>query len=280
MQAIFNCSGGDMPMLTEKYKSLIEKEFYDGDIGTSGEGPITLFLEKGLSHPITVVHLSTPKRVTCRRTHRHIQQNQVDCYVVWLIRRGGFRLARSSGTVQAGEGQMVVYDSATPFFAEILADERGVHDSLQAVIPAHMFREYVAGANALNMVLDIHPGPSRMAVQLLDLLATSGHLAGKALGESLAGSLLEALGACLMNRECSRKSISDRRLEDIEEYVSRNLPSRSLSANSIAEACQISPRYLCYILKSACGCTPSEYRERVLASGTADAGPEPEAQMN
>lgn len=251
MQAIFNCSDGDLPVLYNQYKALIEKEFYDGDIGTSGEGPISLFLEKGLNHPITVVHLTTPNRVTYRRTHRHIRNNQVDRYIVWLVQRGSFRLSRSSGTIQANEGQMAIYDSSTPFFAEIHEDERGLHDSFQAVIPAHMFREYVAGSSGFNQVLDSRPGPLSMTMQLLEMMAGSGHLAGKDFGEGLAVAFLEGLGECLATQGNSRKSITDQRLEDIEEYVSRNLTDRSLSANTIAEACNISPRYLCYILKSA-----------------------------
>lgn len=112
MQAIFNCEGGGPDVLYEQSKNLISREFYTGDIATTGEGPITLFLEKGLSLPISVVHLSTPNRISYRRTHRHIQENQVDSYVVWAMRRGGIKLTRSSGSVLAGEGQLLIHDSS------------------------------------------------------------------------------------------------------------------------------------------------------------------------
>ncbi len=320
MQAIFNCASGGPDVLYEQYKNLISKEFYTGDIGTTGEGPITLFLEKGLSFPVSVVHLSTPNRITYRRTHRHIQENQVDSYVVWAPRRGGIKLTRSSGSVFAGEGQMLIHDSSTPFFAEIVSDDRGMHESLQAVIPAHMFREQIAGASECATVINVTQGPARMASQMLDILADSGHHASRDLGEKMVSALLEALGACVAaaKGEGDRKSIFDRRLEEIEQFVTRNLTSRDLSANAIAQACNISPRYLCYILKaagytfsqlvwdkrlekakewllspkmqsylvheiasmagyksaahfsrafrSACGCTPSEYRQRMAGT--------------
>lgn len=320
MQAIFNCAGGDPDMLHEQYKNLVSREFFEGDIGTADDGPITIFLEKGLSSPITVVHLCTPNRVTYRRTRRHIQKNQVDCYVIWLIRRGGIKLTRSSGSVHASEGKILIYDSATPFFAEIACDSRGLHDSLQAVIPAHMFREHIAGKSECNLVMETAHGTGRIAAHMLDLLADNGHVIGRKLGDKMAGALLEALASCAGEEETdnARKSIFDRRLEEIEQYVARNLTSRDLSANSIAEACNISPRYLCYILKaagytfsqlvwdkrlekakewlvsarmqsylvheiasmtgyksaahfsrafkSACGCTPSEYRQQMTAT--------------
>lgn len=253
MQAIFNCAGGDPDMLHEQYKKLIAREFYEGDIGTADDGPITIFLEKGLAAPITVMHLCTPNRVTYRRTRRHIQKNQVDSFVIWAIRRGGIKLTRSSGSVFAGEGKALIYDSSNPFFAEISCDSRGLHDSIQAVVPAHMFREHIAGKSECNLVIETTQGPGRIAGQMLDMLADNGHIIGRTLGEKMTAALLQALSACAGEEDAdnSRKSIFDRRLEEIEQYVARNLTSRDLSANSIAEACNISPRYLCYILKAA-----------------------------
>jgi len=320
MQAIFNCAGGDADMLFTHYKDLVSREFYDGEIGTSNDGPVSLFLEKGLSHPISVMHLSTPNRVTYRRTHRHIQQNQVDCYVVWRIRRGGIRLSRSSGSVFAGEDQILIYDSGTPFFTELACDDREMHESLQAIVPAHMFRDQVAGMAECSAVIDIKSPQARLAARMLDILSDEGHLLDRALGEKMVAVLLEAIGQSIgaFRDESLRRSLSNRRLEEIEQQIMRNLTSRDLSANAIAQACNISPRYLCYILKSAgysfsqmvwdkrlekakewlnsprmqsylvheiasmagyksaahfsrafksaCGCTPSEYRRRVVAS--------------
>lgn len=320
MQPIFNCAGGDAGVLETQYKKVISKEFFEGEIGNACDGPINLFLEKGLGHPVTVVHLCTPNRITYRRTHRHIQENDVDVYVVWLIRRGGFKITRSSsGTVSVGEDQFLIYDSSTPFFAELVCDDRGMHDSLQAVIPAHMFREHFAELSDCTLALDMRQGPVQMAADLLGMMADQGHLASRPLGEAMVGALLQALGEAISSgrSDNGRKSIFDRRLEEIEQFVMRNLTSRDLSANAIAESCNISPRYLCYILKAAgytfsglvwdkrlekakewlvsprmqtylvheiaamagyksaahfsrafktaCGCTPSEYRRRMMA---------------
>ena len=338
MQPIFNVAGGDENVLETQYKKVIQKEFFEGEIGSSSDGPINLFLEKGLAHPVSVVHLSTPNRITYRRTHRHIQENHVDVYVVWLIKRGGFKLTRSSsGTVTVGEGQFLIYDSATPFFAELVCDDRGMHDSLQAVIPAHMFREHFAELSNCTLALETRAGPTQMAADLLGMMADQGHLASRPLGDAMVGALLQALGEAISDRrnDTGRKTIFDRRLEEIEQFVMRNLTSRDLSANSIAESCNISPRYLCYILKAAgytfsglvwdkrlekarewlvsprmqtylvheiagmagyksaahfsrafktaCGCTPSEYRRRMMAEGEAkaeEAFPEPMGVMH
>ena len=58
MQPIFNVAGGDEGVLETQYKKVIQKEFYEGEIGNASDGPVNLFLEKGLAHPISVVHLS------------------------------------------------------------------------------------------------------------------------------------------------------------------------------------------------------------------------------
>lgn len=254
MHAIFSCLDGDSNVLQQQYQQVINKEFYEGEIGSASPGPINLFLEKSIDYPISVVHLRTPNRITYRRSQRHIQQNDVDVYVVWLIRRGGLKFSRSSGMVLANENQILVYDSATPFFTELACDERGVHDSLQVVIPAHLFREHLAELSTCAMTFDLgSDGPAMMVGKLLELLTEHGHLASRELTASISTALLQALGECMTaNRsEKMRKSIADRRFEEIEQYVSRNLTNRNLSANLIAEGCKISPRYLCYILKSA-----------------------------
>lgn len=253
MEAIFSCSGGELHVLKNQYKQIIFREFYDGEIGTAGNEPINLYLEKGLEYPISLVHLRTSNRITYRRSQQHIQRNQVDVYGVWRIRRGGVKLSRSSGSVSAFEDQIMIFDSATPFFAELICDERGVHDSLEAVVPAYMFREHLGDLSECNLVLDIKGGQTLVADRILELLAEQGQGLSRDLAESLSISLMQALGESLSNNrvEKIRRSIADRRLEEIEQFITRNLTNRDLSTNLIAEACKISPRYLCYILKSA-----------------------------
>lgn len=254
MHAIFSCLDGDANVLQKQYGDVIRREFYEGEVGNASSGPINLFLEKSIDHPITVVHLRTPNRITYRRSQRHIQQNDVDVYVAWLIRRGGLKLSRTSGSFTATEGQIIVYDSATPFFTELACDDRGIHDSLQVYIPAHLFREHIAELSACNVLFDIsNDGPSLMAAKLLELLAEHGHMSSRELTADMSTAFLQALGESMATRrtEKLRKSIADRRFEEIEQFVTRNLTNRNLSANLIAEGCKISPRYLCYILKSA-----------------------------
>jgi AraC-like DNA-binding protein len=328
LKAIFHCAGGDQKVLENHYKQVIYKEFYDGEIGSASDGPINLFLEKGLEYPISIVHLCTPNRITYRRSQHHIRVNQVNVYVVWLIRRGGLKLSRTNGSFSVNEDQIMVFDSSTPFFAELECDDRGVHDSLQAVIPAHLFREYLGGLSECHAVLDIKRDKMTVAHQMIELLAKHGHGLSRDVATTLSNGLLQSIGETLTSNgaEKMRKSIADRRLEDIEQFVTRNLTNRDLSTNLIAEACKISPRYLCYILKSAgytfsqlvwdkrlerakawltspnmesylvheiasmagytsaahfsrifkaaCGCTPTEHRQKMLSEEIDDLEPE------
>ena len=253
METIFSFTGGDLNRFKSQYKKIVSREFYDGELDAIGDDPINLYLEKGLEYPISLVHLRTSNRITYRRSQKHIQTNQIEVYSVWRIRRGGVKVSRSSGTAAAVENQILIYDSATPFFAELICDDHGIHESLEAVVPAHMFREYLGELSEFNIVLDSERGEARIADRIIALLAEEGRGLSRELAETLSKSLLQALGDALAGKrvEKVRRSIADRRLEEIESFVARNLTNRDLSAKLIAEACKISPRYLCYILKSA-----------------------------
>lgn len=253
METIFSFTGDNLNRFKSQYKKIVSREFYDGELDAIGDDPINLYLEKGLEYPFSIVHLRTSNRITYRRSQKHIHTNQIEVYSVWIIRRGGVKVSRSSGTAAAIENQILIYDSSTPFFAELIRDEHGIHESLEAVVPAHMFREYLGGLSEFNIVLDSERGEAMVADRIIGLLAEQGRGLSRELSESLSKSLLQALGDALAAKrvEKARRSIADRRLEDIESFVARNLTNRDLSANLIAEACKISPRYLCYILKSA-----------------------------
>jgi AraC-like DNA-binding protein len=252
MRALFNYSGADVSAAAATYKSIIQSEFYDGDLETGDQTHVELSLEKELDYPISIVRLKSRNRISYRRSWHHIRANPIEVFVVWLTQRGGLKVSRSGEECVTGEGGgCAVFDSATPFYAELVTDEDGMHESVQAIIPAHLFRIYVGHVGACNVSLSVELVATTVVARLIELLAEHGHALERPLAVSTVETLLRALGESITHsaRAHPRRSIRDKRYDDIETFIMRNLTNRALTVSMVASRCGISPRYLCYLLK-------------------------------
>jgi AraC-like DNA-binding protein len=252
VHTLFNYSGLDPDVIREQYKALIGREFYEGELDTGAEGPVELVLDKCVEFPLGIVNLRCKNNISYRRTRSHIRQDEIEVYVAWFIKRGGIKVARSTGTVVTREDGCAVYDSATPFYCELICDGRGVHESMQVIVPAHMFRARAPIMSECNASFPLTKDAGVVTAEILRVLADHGHQMSRELLMSLCDSLLTGLGDCLtVERTASpRKPLLDKRMEEIELFISRNLTNRQLSAKTVAANCDISPRYLCHILKT------------------------------
>jgi AraC family transcriptional regulator, positive regulator of tynA and feaB len=206
-----------------------------------------------VASPVRASRFCSASNFSLRRTGKHIRQGQADNFLIWAVRRGGISFTRSSGTVSATEGEILVHDTASPFLAEFTLGDGAWHESLQAVVPGHLLREYLAGQQSCQSVIGASHGTVALAGNLLEMLVARGASASNALRGKIADCVVEAIGSSVaaLVTGPGRVSIMHCWLEQIEAYVMRNLTSSNLSTNAIAEGCNISPRFLSYVLKSS-----------------------------
>ena len=62
-------------------------------------------------------------------------------------------------------------------------------------------------------------------------------------------SVLDTLPALIATVFSPRHSIADKRIADITRYINQHFANADLNAKMVADACGISLRYLCHILK-------------------------------
>jgi len=255
MHTLYSYRGGDAEEMRRSYDKIVRQEFYDGDLELDPAENYDITIQKAIAHPITLTRFVMRSGVSFRRSWNHIRANKVGLRVLWFIRQGSLRIVRSrtSCVAVAQAGQCVLLDSGAPFHARATTSAEGVFDSVQAIIPAHLFLTHLPVAAKFYSTFEIREGESEVIAKLLDLMFGEGdHLSRNAI-EPLVAAFLELVSDSIRQvaeGAVHRQTVVDKRLADIEAYILRNLTNPDLNYDEVATGCGISPRYLCYVLKA------------------------------
>src|SRR3546814_10173439 len=100
--------------------------------------------DKALGFPISLTHLTCRASVAYRRSWRHIRNNKVGVRVIWFVRKGSLKIARSQGTCTSEDGEAGIIESNAPIHANIHCDENGLHEPFQdqkstRLTPGHLY---------------------------------------------------------------------------------------------------------------------------------------------
>jgi AraC family transcriptional regulator, positive regulator of tynA and feaB len=252
METLFNYSGRYVPEVCRSYTRIVRREFYDGELQTGADGLFSLNQEKALESPIALLRITSGSRISFRRAWHHIRNDRVGVRVIWFVRRGLLEIVRPNGTRTATAGQCMIVDSDVPFVAKTSVDTQGIHESYQAVVPAHLFLSYLPDGDGLMEAYSTEEGSGRLAVALLHFLfAESAGLSPQA-AEPLALGFLRLIAEHVDRspHRRQRQTCAERHRASIEEYVMKHLTDSTLTYDKVATNCGISPRYLSYLLKA------------------------------
>jgi AraC family transcriptional activator of tynA and feaB len=171
--------------------------------------------------------------------------------VIWFVRRGSLKLVRSQNSCLVSANECAILDSGHPFFARADPDADGVFEATQAVVPARLFFSHLPGAVEFDQSFSIESADQQFIGKLLDLLMGEGEHINKNAAEPLVAAFLEAIASSINALTTPRKEkLVDKRLADIEAYVTKHVTDPDLKYDDVAVNCGISPRYLCYVLKA------------------------------
>lgn len=254
MRTLFNFRGSDAHEMRQSYSRVVREEFYDGELSTDTTDVLDLRVEKALGDPIGLLRVRSNVGISYRRTWSHIRGNNVGVRVIWFIRRGSLKLVRSQNSCSVSTSECAILDSGQPFFAQATPDAEGVFDATQAVVPARLFFSHLPGAVEFDQPFTIDSEDHKFIGKLLDLLMGEGEHITKSAAEPLVAAFLEALASninALTTPLANRKEkLVDKRLADIEAYITKHVTDPDLMYDDVAINCGISPRYLCYVLKA------------------------------
>jgi AraC-like DNA-binding protein len=237
----------------KRWAEMAPREFFDGDLEADQTDAPAFTFDKALEFPVSLLHLTTHVGMGYRRSWHHIRNNRVGVRLIWLVRRGVVDSVSSTGPFTINAGEAGIVDSNAPFRQKILCDANSVFESFLMTVPAQLFLTHLPEAEKLTGSFSLNTASGQVVQRLLELMAAEGEHLSRRVAKPLAESFLEAIGDCTGCRQTSqpprRRGLVDKRLADIENFISMNLTDPDLRYDKVAAGCGISPRYLCYLLK-------------------------------
>ncbi|SEQ44148.1 AraC-type DNA-binding protein [Solimonas aquatica] len=228
------------------------QEYYLGDYSIEAGSVIDVRAERRSVGSCSIIRLRSKSRLFFRRSWSHIREDATDVTVLWFVKRGRLCISHQCGYTVAKAGDFAITKSMTPFSIECQPDEDSVHEVLHVIVPAHVFRRFVAQDVRTGFMVPAKGRDFAIAERLLiDIFEDTGELKDH-VAQLLMDSAISVLSDAIKDRDVAapvRRSISDKRLQDVLRYIEIHLSDPKLSIATVAKGCGISPRYLSLLLK-------------------------------
>ncbi|MCB1687261.1 MAG: helix-turn-helix transcriptional regulator [Halioglobus sp.] len=234
------------------YRGSKNQEYYLGNYSIEAGSVIDVRAEKKAVGSCSIIRLRSKTRLSFQRTWTHIREDATDVTVLWFVKRGMLRISHQCGQSTAEPGDFAVTRSMTPFSIQCETDSNSVHEVFHLVVPTHIFQGFIPKELKAGFTLCDKRREFGVAERLLnEVFEDEDELAPhleKLLLDSALTVVAEAVNgneSCMMNRQ----SLPERRLQDVLRYIDIHLSDPCLSTLVVAEACDMSPRYLSFLLK-------------------------------
>ena len=236
----------------DAYRGEKKQEYYLGDYSIEAGSVIDVRADKKAVGSCSIIRLRSKTRLSFQRSWTHIREDATDVTVLWFVRQGRLRITHQCGHSVAEAGGFAITKSMTPFSIDCETAAESMHEVLHVIVPTHVFRRFMPEEVKAGFTV---PGRRRelaVAERLLteifeDSDELAPHIEALLLDSALAvvADALKGYENCLVVRQ----SLPDKRLQEVLRYIDIHLSDPGLSATMVAEACDISPRYLSSLLK-------------------------------
>lgn len=251
MNMLFDTSGKPSTEVMRSWVEMTRREFYSGDLESGGEGPPNFRMTKGIGYPVSLTRLVCDAPIGYRRSWEHIRSDAAALRVLWFVRRGRLRFVRCQDAFDARAGTCAVVDSNVPFNGQIRCDADGVFESIQAVVPAHVFLECIPNGARCAGAFELGGSSGQVVQSSLDLLWNHGEGMTEGTRLALLRALLSALESCIGNHPTAQRArtVVEQRSNEVEQYILMHLSDPGLCADKVATGCGISPRYVAHLMR-------------------------------
>ena len=228
------------------------QEYYAGKYLIDAAPNIDVRADKKSVGAITIVNLISKSRLFFQRSWQHIQEDATDLTVVWFIKRGSMHLSRQNETVVFHAGELGIIKSLSPLSLECHTDDASVLEVLHILIPTYMFKRFIPDeiTTCFSSVTDKREFSiaERLFREVFEFDGEQGGCTDQVLVQSALSLLTEGVKQC-ENSLQRRQTLSQKRYLDVLNYVEIHLTDPALNAESVAQACGISRRYLSHLCK-------------------------------
>jgi AraC-like DNA-binding protein len=228
-------------------------DYYDCEIESlSGDKKLDLVAKRGMSAPYPITLLASRRRYAFWRSWSHISDNRENIVILRYVKSGSFSLTQCGTTITVNAGQFAFSKCSVPFRWESLVDDLSVAEYFSILLPPDLVHRHFPDGVPLKDCLSSPLDRCLAMPSLLALLNDQGQYIEREVVETIVGAVLKEAAEIAKHADAqidTRKHICEKRLEDIIGYISLHMSNPDLSASTVARACGISPRYLCYLLK-------------------------------
>jgi AraC-like DNA-binding protein len=275
---LFDTTGKSSVEVMQCWEEMARREFYSGELEASNDAPPNLHFMKGVGYPVSLTRLVCDAPIGYRRSWEHIRRDAAALRVLWFVRRGRLRFVRCQDSFDVTPGTCGTIDSNVPFNGKISCDADGIFESIQVVLPVHLFLECIPNGGRCAGAFPLTGSAGRIVESTLDLLWTHGESMNEETCAALRRAMLLSVGECIGDHPTTQRipSLVEKRITEVEHYILMHLSDPTLSTDKVAAACGISPRYLAHLMRSRNG-TFSDYlwkhrlkhaQDNLVAAGT------------
>jgi AraC-like DNA-binding protein len=228
-------------------------EYYECDIASLREDKkLELIVRGGMPSPFQVTSLASRYRYAFWRSWNHISRNKEQIVILRYVKSGAFSLTQCGVTLTIKPGEFTFSKSNVPFRWESLTGDLALSEYCSILLPPDLVHRFFPDGVPLKDCLSVGEHQHLAMPTLLELLTDEGQYLDQNVARMLVETVLKEARE-VAAQDCAhgeaRKNICDKRTEDIIAYIGLHLSNPDLSASTVARACGISPRYLCYLLK-------------------------------
>jgi len=231
----------------------LRHEYYDCDIESlSGDRRVDIVARRGMSSPYQVTLLTSRRRYAFWRSWSHMKGNKENIVMMRFVKSGAFALTQCGSTMTVGAGQFSFSKCSVPFRWESLPTDMSLTEYYSILLPLDLVHRYFPDGIPMKTCLSA-PSDRRLAMPaLFSLLTDQGQYLDSTVATMLVDTVMREAQEVVRQAHAeidTRKHICDKRTDDILAYMALHMSNPDVSASTVARACGISPRYLCYLLK-------------------------------
>lgn len=210
-------------------------------------------LAKSEASPVPVGRFSG-YAVGVRRTWKDIRQGPSNIYIVWFPLEGSISITQDEASGQdIRPGQMAITCGDRPFHIKAMAEEGETHCSnTHLVVPKHLMHTCLPEVDRLcGKPFAADAGEAAIARGVFESLFDESSKIPLHASSKLAHAALQVLADYV--RDCSKDRLKrdprHAQLERLLLFVRQHISQQGLSVEQVAKGCNISRRYVHYLMK-------------------------------
>jgi AraC-like DNA-binding protein len=200
-------------------------------------------------------HRSVGAKTVVRRSTRQVRNSTADIYLIWIPVRGSVTLTQNGRTSTVERGSIALSSSSDALCVLTNTDPNQEHLSYQVTAPAQIIKSALSDPKQFCAIpFSSETGGSRIARQLFLALYEESQQMDRASSEALVLSGIDTLLRAVGQERGDQPQplgVREVKLQKLLDYLDLNLSDSELTTEKAAKACQISTRYLHYLLKGS-----------------------------